>query len=401
MDLKSGSPFWPIRDGLAFTYPPLERDRHCDVAIMGGGITGALIAFHLAEAGLHTIVLDKRDIGWGSTSATTALLQYEIDTPLHELINMIGEHNAVRSYLACRDGIDKLEHLVNKLHIACEFKRKKSLYMGVKKADVPALQREYAARHHAGFKLDWLDQRDIEQHFSFSRPAGIMSYDAAQMDAYRCAHALLQAAIRLDAQVHDRTTVTEIEHGRTGVRLHTDRNASVRAKHLVFATGFESERYLSKKVAKLISTYALASEPITNFDGWYDRCLIWEMADPYLYLRTSADGRVIMGGEDEDFRNPALRDELIGQKTKRLHQKFNKLFPHLQMEVAFAWAGTFARTKDGLAYIGTAPHRKHAYFALGYGGNGITYSILAAEIIRDAILGKTNPYADLFRFDRT
>jgi len=400
MDLKSGTPFWPIRDGLTSIYPPLERNQTCDVAVIGGGITGALIAFHLAEAGLHTVVLDKRDIGWGSTSATTALLQYEIDTPLHELIEMIGERNAVRSYLACRDGIDKLEHLVSKLHIACEFKRKKSLYVGVKKADIPALQREYVARQRAGFKLNWLDQSDLTQLFSFSRPAGIMSYDAAQMDAYHCAHALLQAAIRHGAHVHDRTNVTEIEHHRNGVRLHTDRNAIVRAKHLVFATGFESERYLNKKVAKLISTYALASEPLANFDGWHDRCLIWEMADPYLYLRTSADGRVIMGGEDEEFRNPKRRDELIGQKTKRLHQKFNKLFPQLPMEVAFAWAGTFAKTKDGLAYIGAAPNHKRTYFALGYGGNGITYSILAAEIIRDAILGKTNPYADLFRFDR-
>lgn len=400
MDLKSGAPFFPIRDGLAFTYPPLERDQRCDVAVLGGGITGSLIAFHLAEAGLHTLVLDKRDIGWGSTSATTALLQYEIDTPLHELIDMIGEGNAVRSYLACRDGIDKLERLINKLHIDCEFQRKKSLYVGVKKADRLALQREFAARQRAGFKLDWLDQRDIEQLFSFSRPAGIMSYDAAQMDAYRCAHALLQAAIRRGAQVHDRTEVTEVEHHRSGVRLHTNRNAIVRAKHLVFATGFESERFLAKKVAKLISTYALASEPLASFEGWHDRCLIWETADPYLYLRTTADGRVVMGGEDEDFRDPARRDQLISQKTKRLHQKFSKLFPNLPMEVAFAWAGTFATTKDGLAYIGAAPNHKRAYFALGYGGNGITYSILAAEIIRDAILNKPNPYADLFRFDR-
>lgn len=96
MDLKSGYPFWPLKNGLIQTYPPLEGDVTCDVVVLGGGITGALVAYHLVEAGLNTVVLDKRDIGWGSTSATTALLQYEIDTPLCELIEMVGEDHAAR-----------------------------------------------------------------------------------------------------------------------------------------------------------------------------------------------------------------------------------------------------------------------------------------------------------------
>jgi glycine/D-amino acid oxidase-like deaminating enzyme len=91
---------------------------------------------------------------------------------------------------------------------------------------------------------------------------------------------------------------------------------------------------------------------------------------------------------------------LIPRKTARLQRKFQALFPHLEMEVAFSWAGTFGETKDGLAYIDKSPDLPNAWFALGYGGNGITYSVLAAEIIRDAILDKPNPYADLFRFER-
>ena len=108
----------------------------------------------------------------------------------------------------------------------------------------------------------------------------------------------------------------------------------------------------------------------------------------------------MMGGEDEDFRDPVRRDKLIPRKTERLQHKFKALFPHLDLEVAFAWAGTFGETKDGLAYIDQSPDLPHSWFALGYGGNGITYSILAAEIIRDAIRRHPNPYADLFRFDR-
>ena len=116
--------------------------------------------------------------------------------------------------------------------------------------------------------------------------------------------------------------------------------------------------------------------------------------------RTTADNRVIVGGEDEDFRNPVRRDAALPKKTKRIVERFHDLFPDLDLRVAFSWAGTFGETDDGLAYIGQTPEWPHAYFALGYGGNGITYSALAAEIIRDKMLGKRNPYADLFRFDR-
>ena len=81
-------------------------------------------------------------------------------------------------------------------------------------------------------------------------------------------------------------------------------------------------------------------------------------------------------------------------------KKYRRLFPDLPLEVAYAWAGTFGETKDGLAYAGVHPRFPHAYFALGYGGNGITFSVIAAEIIRNYFLDQANPNAKLFRFGR-
>ena len=403
MDLKSGYPFWPVKDGLIRTYPRLDRDIACDVAVLGGGITGALVAHHLAEAGVDTVVLDKRDIGWGSTSATTALLQYEIDTPLSELAEMLGEDHAAQAYLACRDAIYKIERLATSLNEDVGFARKKSLFLASKKRDVKLLQAELDMRRKHGIQLDWLDEHDIVARFSFARPAALLSHDAAQVNAYRLTHALLSADHDDCLRVFDRTPVVEIQQTDDGVQLRTAYGAHVRARKIVFASGYETQDYLKQKVAKLISTFALVSEPIAKgaLVGWgEDVCLIWESAHPYFYLRTTEDGRVLMGGEDEDFRDPARRDRLIERKTAKLAKKFGELFPAAQMDVAFSWAGTFGETKDGLAYIGESPEWPNAYFALGYGGNGITYSVLAAEIVRDAFLDKPNEYADLFRFDR-
>lgn len=400
MDLKSGYPFWPIKNGLLHTYPALYQDLNCDVAVIGGGITGALIAYHLVEAGINTVLIDKRHIGWGSTSATTALLQYEIDTPLCDLIDMVGEDHAVRSYLACIDAIDKIAALSKKLADDCGFARKSSLYLASYKSHVPALKREYATRKKHGIPLEWFDLPQIEKRYAFSRPAALFSEMGAQVDAYQLTHALLQAAIRTGLQVYDRSEVTKIDHSPRRVHLTTEHGAKIKAHKLVFACGYESQKYLRQQVATLISTYALVSEPLATDSLWHDQSLIWESARPYLYLRTTEDARVIVGGEDEEFRNPERRSKLIPRKTERLQRKFQALFPQLRLEVAFSWAGTFGETKDGLAYIDKSADMSNTWFALGYGGNGITYSILAAEIIRDAVLGKPNPYADLFRFDR-
>ena len=88
------------------------------------------------------------------------------------------------------------------------------------------------------------------------------------------------------------------------------------------------------------------------------------------------------------------------QKTKSLERSFAKLFPQIEFKTDFKWAGTFASTKDGLPFIGSIRQRPHTYFALGFGGNGITFSAIAADLIKDLLAGKKNKDAAIFHFDR-
>jgi glycine/D-amino acid oxidase-like deaminating enzyme len=352
MDLKSGTPFWPIRNGLIATYPALKQDIRCDVAIVGGGISSALVAYHMAEAGVDTAVLEKRDIGYGSTSASTSLLQYEVDTHLYELIDMLGERDAVRSYQICLEALVKLERLVGTLDDDCGFERKTSLYMASRKRDVASVEKEYATRRKYGFNLDLLGKDDIAERFSFGAPAALLSYDAAQVDVYQLTHALFRRAKRMGARIYDRTEMKSWEHVDGGIALTTDRGCRVAARKIVFATGYESQKYLKRRAGRLKNTYALASEPLEEFTGWHDRCLIWETARPYFYLRTTSDGRAIIGGEDDSFHSPLRRDRSVERKSQKLAAHFREMFPSIDLEVAYAWGGTFGETEDGLAYIG-------------------------------------------------
>jgi glycine/D-amino acid oxidase-like deaminating enzyme len=400
MELTSDYPFWSIRNGLPKSYPSLRRDVTCDAVVVGGGITGAMAAYYLAEAGVHSVLLDKRDIGTGSTSGSTALLQYEVDVPLRTLTKKIGAAKASRSYQLCYETIGQIEKLAKKLKLDCGFEKKPSLFVARKTEEIPELREELRLRRKLGFDVEFWDQTDVERNFPFSRPAALFSENGGQVDPHRLTHGLLKAASERGLQVFDRTAVRHFEPTSRGIKLTTQDGFIVNARRAVIAAGFESLNYVKGEAGRLKSTYALISEPIAELSGWHRRSLIWESGMPYLYLRTTPDNRVIVGGEDVAVVNPTLRDVLIPHKTKILVRKFKEMFPSVDLEVAYSWAGTFGETKDGLAYIGGNRGLPHAYFALGYGGNGITYSLIAAKLIRDNFLGRRNPDAKLFRFER-
>lgn len=105
MNLYEQHPYWLMKNGIVATYPSLQEDLQVDVAIMGAEISAALTAWHLRKSGLKVAVFDKNHVGMGSTAASTAFLQYEIDTPLSTLKNWVGEKDAVRSYELCRKAI--------------------------------------------------------------------------------------------------------------------------------------------------------------------------------------------------------------------------------------------------------------------------------------------------------
>lgn len=149
-----------------------------------------------------------------------------------------------------------------------------------------------------------------------------------------------------------------------------------------------------------IGPYVIASEPVRKRDLWKDKCLIWETARPYIYMRTTSDNRIIVGGKDDAFSSANKRDSLITIKSKQLLKAFLSKFPEVPFNIDFAWAGTFAETADGLPFIDVHPKMKRVFFALGFGGNGITFSQIAAVIIRDIICGKNNKDIGRFSFDR-
>ena len=395
MNLLDGDPFWPRRDGLLSVHPPLLGDVRCDVVVVGGGITGGLVALELTRRGRHVVVLDRRDVGAGSTSASTAMLQYEIDELLVDLADAIGWDAAATAYRECARGIDLVERATQEVGDNCGFRRSPSVFMAIKRRDLATLHRELDARAAAGFDVRWLGDRELADRWGLVGLGAIESAAGGSVDPYRLCHRALTTVVERGGEVYDRTEVVDYRLSPRRVRVTTGRGATVTADHAVIATGYEVARLLPRLPMRLHSSFALVSEPLRGADRRYpDGLLFWDFDDPYLYGRFTDDERLIVGGKDVAYRDPRRRRRAMPSKTRALAAVVPKRFPAIgPVDVAFSWCGTFAETPDGLAYIGGHAGAPRCHFALGFGGNGITYSALAAQYVASGIVDGSYPDA--------
>lgn len=400
MDVRSNEPYWLVKNGIMHAYPSLRTNCECEVLVVGGGITGALMAHACIKNGFGTMLIDKREIANGSTSATTSMLQYEIDVPLYRLIKLIGEEGAVASYKACSDSIGQLAKIVKEVKSVCGFEIKESLYFASTRKDAKWLAEEFETRKANGFEVGWLNKETIKKRYGLRAEAGILSLKGASADAFCLTHDLLHYNAQKGLRVFDKTELKKVKYQNNEVLITTNTGATIKAKKLIYCTGYETQELLPKKIVKLKSTYAIVSERVKNLNEKLANTLFWNTDTPYLYMRSTADDRLLVGGEDENFRNAIKRDALLTRKENKLLKTFQQLIPEIDFIRDFSWCGTFGETKDGLPYIGAHPQFENSYFCLGFGGNGITFSVIGAQMVTQMIKGKTDPLAHYFRFGR-
>lgn len=366
----------------------------CDALVVGAGISGALIAESLSDAGLRVVVLDRRGAVRGSTVASTALIQYELDTPLVKLVRMEGRERAERMWRRSRLAVDALRERSRALGIRADQVNRDSLYLSGNVLDRAALLREADARRRVGFNTTFLEPREVQARFGIRGRSALLSYDNFAADPRRLATGFLLAAMARGARVHAPVEVTEIHATRRGVEAGTKQGPVVRCQALVYATGYEMPKAVRAGKHRIFSTWAIATRAQPRA-LWPTRCFIWEAADPYLYLRVSPDHRVICGGEDEEFSDEEARDALLPRKKVALERKLKAMFPNLDTRAEFAWCGSFGSSPTGMPTIGAIPGLPNCYVAMGYGGNGITFSMMAAQMLRGLIAGTGDADTDL------
>jgi len=380
----------------------MTEDIDCDVLIVGAGITGAICAYYFAKAGINVVVVDKSLVAYGSTSASTSLLQYEIDNNLTGLSSMIGLDKAVTAFKLCRQAVYDISDIVSEFKDNCEFKEVDCLLYSNEQNEIATMDAEYNLRKKYGFDVSYLNGESAKSDFSFPITCGIYSRNAsAQINPYKFSHQLLNDAVINGSRIFENTEVVAIESDEQGITAKTSTYKTIKAKKAIITMGYESIKYILEEIVTITRTYTIVTEPISEIKNWKNQCLIRDSQEAYYYLRTTQDNRIIIGGEDNSLTGLPDIGWVLENKANALRNKLITMFPYLEgVKITHKFSGLFGNTNDGLPYIGEYKPMPNCYFNLGYGANGILYAIFGAQMLLELYLGTKNPSLELFKFGR-
>lgn len=401
MDLHSGKFYWETTFPNAPNYPVLEKDINCDVLIIGGGSSGAQCANYLSDCDLDVVVVDKRKIGTGSTSVNTALLQYLGDKMLFELVNTFGEELAITHTKLCEQAIRDIEKSVSHFEVDSEFKRRASLYYASDEKGVEKLNKEYYYLNKHNFDVELLNEEQIAEKFSFRKKSALYINNDGELNPFKYTHGLLQEAKKNGVRVFEQTRINGKVLEKDKATFYTGNDHKINARYVIFACGYEGLEFKTEKNALITSSYAVVTNKVGDFKNWYNRAMIWETARPYLYMRTTMDNRVIIGGLDDSATYSNDRDSKIMSKKDKLIEEFQSLFPNIQVEPEYYLGAFYGGTHDGLPMIREYEEFPNCYFLFAYGDNGLIYSSVLANILKDQIVKGSNPYMNIYNDLRT
>jgi len=400
MNLQYGKLYWNTTLNKVPAYPTLQSDIQCDVLIIGGGSSGAQSAYYLWDNGLDVVLIDKGKVGYGSTSSNTALIQYSGDKMFFELINSFGEDTSTRHLKLCSQAMDEIEKVCGALDIFPDFTRRDSLYYASYDEDVAKLQKEYKYLQKHGFDVDYLTQEEIKKRYPFEKQAALYSKNDAELNPYKFTVGLIEKASNKGIRVFEETQVKGKKVEKDYTLFHTKNGSTIKARFVIVAAGYECQEFKDDKNVVFVSSYAAVTNPVEDLSSWYKGTLIWETARPYIYMRTTTDNRIIIGGLDENTINPEKRDVMLTHKKDLLIHEFNKLFPNINVHPEFYLTAFYGGTHDGMPLIGIYDEFPNWYFLMGYGDNGMVYSMVLAKIIAQLITAGSDSNVDIYLQDR-
>ena len=365
-------------------FAPLDRNLDVDIAIVGGGISGLTAALILSRAGKRVAVFERDTIGSGETGNTTSHLTEAVDGGYQGFIRDFGESGARQVAQSSRDAIDWIATLVREAGIDCGFVRVPGFLYTEREKDVARLADELDAARRSGCPVEWTDQAPLP----FKNLGGVRWDNQAQLHATAYLDGMLREAISQGLQVYENTRVLGV-HEDAPCRIETDRGTVRAADVFVAANVPINNRVLLHTKIAAYRSYAIASAAPAGISPG----LFWDTDDPYHYTRLhEVDGQtyLIVGGEDHRTGEQVDTEERFDRLVTYARERFQVL------NSEFRWSGQIIEPVDGLPFIGRNAAAQRVFVATGFSGNGMTFGTLAGMVVSDLILGRQNPYADLF-----
>ena len=395
-----GNPMFTKSSKIKKQYEYLTQDLETEVIIIGGGVTGSIVGYYFSKANIPTVILEKERVAHCSTSITTSLLQYELDSNARDLEEYTTLDNIITSYKLGLKALDEIDEFIKTYGNKCRYEKKDTLLYTSKNEEIGEIKEEYKIRKDAGIDVKYISKED--NPFSIDLKAGLYGINGgAQLDPYEYTHQLLDVSCSMGLKVYENTEVMDIKYLEDSVEVITSYGYKVKGKKVILATGYNTGRFTKRNFGQKTVTYNVVTKPVNNFDGWFNRVLIRDNCDPYSYFRTTDDNRIIAGGEDIDFYNNILNEKVAQEKYEILINRVKSMFPKIgPIEGEYEYCGGFISSQDNLGFIGEDPNHKNLWHCLGYGANGILFAILGGMMLSKFYKGEVDKNMKLFKVDR-
>lgn len=361
-------------------------NKYFDVVIVGGGITGITTGLLLQKAGRNVLIAEAHTLGFGTTGGTTAHLNTILDTPYNIVEKKFNEESAKLLATATRQSLDLFKKNINEYSIECGYQEVPAYLYAQTEAQVKELDDIFDATVRAGVEVSV--SNTIPVNLPFTKALEIPSQ--GQIHPSRYIYSLAKQFENAGGKIAQDCRITGVDEGEV---LEIDSClGKIRAKYLIYATHIPPGVNILHFRCAPYRSYAMAVTLKNEKD--YPEALAYDMYDPYHYFRSQeVDGKkyLIVGGEDHKTAHETNTEEC-----------FTKLEAYLRKyydidEIEFKWSSQYFEPNDGLAYIGHLPgHANNMFVATGYGGNGITYSHIAAITLTDLITTGKSDYEKLF-----
>ena len=362
-----------------------------DVVIVGGGITGITTALLLQTAGKNCLVAEAQNIGFGTTSGTTAHLNTMLDLTYDQIAKNFGEENAMLVLKSTLEAIDLVSQNVEKYQIDCGFSRRRGYLFSQNHEQSDHLESAFKVSEKIGCQVTYSEEIPVPIDFE----KALVFEHQAQIHPTQYLYGLARAFENAGGAIMQNCRVTNVKEDHKKIlEIETERGA-IQAHHLIYATHVPPGVNLLHFRCAPWRSYAMA---VTLNDEKYPTGLAYDLQDPYHYFRTqeTSDGKFLIAG-GEDHKTAENKDTLqcFANLEKYLRQYFDI------KEVAFKWSSQYFIPADGLPYIGHLPGNPDTVFvATGYGGNGITFSHVAAKVLTDIIVKNDSEYKSLYNPSR-
>lgn len=381
---------------------PVCGDLDTDVVIVGAGFTGLATALFLArEHGIRATVLEANQTAWGCTSRNGGQGQNASGRLYRsQWIARWGKDTALKLDAEIRTGFETFKSLLREFP-ECEPQPGGHLYLAHREKKMAFLRNEakvmrevfgYDARILSTAEVHDRYVKDAETFGALHEPDGI------GVHPLKLAFGYLRAARALGVKVHPASPVIGFET-KNGVHHLRTPGGTLRARAVGFATGGYTSnglhRSLDSKIMPILSN-SLVTRPLTPAEleatNFLTTEVITDTRTLRFYYRKLPDNRVQIGSRSSitgaDAPNPVHMAKLV----EGLHRKF----PALKgIQIDYSWWGWVDVSHDMMPRITQPDPKESVFYALGYGGNGVSYSAHAGRRLAQRIAGRTDKCFEL------